>query len=249
MAIRVSSLLMTSPVALPKPATYNLRPRETKLFPFIEYDKFVNDPRVADYLQKNVIRVENLDFDGAAYVSEWDNEPKLRLGTYVFWVDALNQLRMKDGDPTNDLDGVVIGPGGGLVPHGSTHTFTGTDPVPEIEVLETEWTCPAGVALYDVVYQTGSNSVDQARADSVSTMPAVGVVRAKPTATTCIIARSGGVSGLSLTADTYYYVSASTAGAITSTPPSGSGNRVQQVGYAKTTSTLVVELSRPLKKA
>jgi hypothetical protein len=57
------------------------------------------------------------------------------------------------------------------------------------------------------------------------------------------------VSGLTLTADTYYYVSAATAGAITATPPSGSSNLVQQVGYAKTTSTLVVELSRPLKKA
>jgi hypothetical protein len=227
-----------------------LRPRETKYFEFIECDKFLNDPRVDDYIRKGVITVECVD-EGALgdFVSQWDQEPKLRLQPYVFWVDALGQLRMKSGDPTSDLDGVVIGPGGGIVAHGTTHVFDGTDPIPEIEVLETAWSCPVSVAVRDVVYQTGADSVDKARADATTTMPAVGVVLSKPTGTTCIIARSGKVTGYSLTADTYYYVSPSTAGGITSTPPNAAGNVVQQVGYAKTTTDLVVELGRPLKKA
>jgi hypothetical protein len=240
---------MTSPVSLPSPADDNLRPRQTKVYPYIEYDKFVNDPRIADYLRKNVLRIENLDGEGGDYVSQWNLEPKLRLTPYVFWVDAAGNFRMKNGDPTHDLDGVVIGPGGSLIPHGTTHVFNGTDPVPEIEVLEVAWACPATVVVRDVVYQTGANSVDKALANVIATMPAVGVVRAKPTATTCIIARSGEVPGYTLTADSYYFVSAAAAGAITATPPNTSGSVVQQVGYAKTTSDLVVELSRPLKKA
>ena len=249
MAIRVTSLLMTSPVSLPAPASYNLKPRESKYFPYVEYDKFVNDRRIHDLIRKNVIRVDDLDIDAAGYVSQWDQEPKLRLGTYVFWVDALGQLRMKNGDPTHDFDGVIIGPGGGIVAHGSTHVFDGTDPIPQIEVLETEWTCPATVTLRDVVYQTGTGSVDKAQANATTTMPALGVVRAKPTSTTCIIARSGEVPGYTLTADNYYYASSTTAGGITLTPPSTSGDVIQQIGYAKTATDLVVELSRPLKKA
>jgi hypothetical protein len=249
-AIRVTSLLMTSRVSLPAPASYNLHPRESKIFPFVEYDKFINDWRIADYLRKKAINIEDLDAAGGTFVSQWNLEPKLRLGGWVYWVDVTGALRMKFGDPTFDLDGFIVGPGGAPVAHGPTHVFNGVDPVPDIEVLETAWTCPAGVQVRDGVYQTGASSVDQALADDISTMPVVGVVLSKPTPTSCIIARSGEVPGFTgLTADVYYYASASTVGAITSAPPSTSGDIVQQVGYAKTTTILVVELSRPLKKA
>lgn len=248
MAVRITNLLLTSPIGMPNPIDDNIGPRETREYQYVEYDSLINDYRIRELVRKNVIRIVNLD-DLVDYVSQWNQEPKLRLGGYTYWVDALGQLRQKFGEPTHDLDGVVIGPGGGVLPHGSTHVFDGSDPIPEIEVLETEWSCPATVSLRDTVYQTGASSVDKARANAAGTMPAVGVVRAKPTATTCIIARSGEVPGFTLAADTYYYVSASTAGAITNIPPSTSGNLIQQVGYAKTTSVLVVELSRPLKKA
>lgn len=248
MGVRITNLLMTSPVGLPNPVDDNLGPRQTKDYQYVEYDKLTNDYRIRDLLTKNIIRIVNLD-EVIDYVSEWDQEPKLRLGGYTYWVDATGALRQKFGEPTHDLDGVIIGPGGIVPAHGSTHVFDGADPIPQIELLETEWACPATVAIRDVVYQTGPDSVDKARANTTATMPSVGIVRAKPNPTTCIVGRSGEMTGFTLTADNYYYVSATTAGAVTITPPSTSGNVIQQVGYAKTASILVVELSRPLKKA
>lgn len=251
MAIRVTSLLLTSPVSLPAPASYNLKPRETKYFPYVEYDRFINDRRIADYLKKQVIYIENLDDSGGAgaFVSQWDQEPKLRLQPYVFWVDTLGQLRMKNGDPTFDLDGVVIGPGGGIVAHGGTHTFLGTDPIPEIEVLETEWNCTVTEAVRDVVYESAANTARQANASSSATMPAIGFILNKPTATACVIARSGEVDGfVGLSVGSTYYVD-TTNGQIVTSPPTGSNRVVQRVGYAKTSTTLVVQLGEPTRRA
>lgn len=252
MAIRVTSLLMTSPVSLPAPASYNLRPRETKYFPYIECDKFVNDPRIADYLRKKVIYIEDLDEkSGGEYVSQWNLEPKLRLQPYTFWVDGAGFFRMKNGDPAFDFDGVVIGPGAGgpVPPHGATHTFLGTDPVPRIEVLEGDWTCTVGEAVRDVVYESGANFARQANATSSATMPAIGVVIQKPTGTDCVIARSGEVDGYAgLTVGATYFVD-TTSGQLTTTPPTGANRVVQRVGYAKTTTILMVQLGEPARRA
>jgi len=251
-AIRVTNLLLNSTVSLPSPANYTLRPRETKHFPYVEYDKFVNDRRVADYLRKSVIYIEDLDDRaGGDYVSQWNLEPKLRLTPYVFWVDSLGFVRMKNGDPTFDLDGVVIGPGSGgpVPPHGSTHTFVGSDPVPRIEVLEGAWTCTLGEAVRDVVYEAGSNLAREANANSSATMPAIGIIVQKPTGTSCIIARSGEVDGFSgLSVGSQYFVD-TTSGQITSTPPIGSNRIVQRVGYAKTSTILMVQLGEPTRRA
>lgn len=251
MAIRVTSLLMTSPVALPAPASFNLRPRQTKVFQYVEYDKFINDPRVADYLRKNVIYVENLDdVGGGTFVSQWNQEPKLRLTPYVFWVDGLGFFRMKSGDPTFDLDGVVIGPGAGgpVPPHGPTHTFLGTDPVPQIEVLEGSWNCTVAESVLDAVFESVAGTVRKANASSDVKMPCIGIIISKPTPTTCIIARSGEVSGfVGLTVDVPYFVGL-VDGTISTTVPTGGGRVVQRVGYSKTNTTLVIELGTPTKR-
>ncbi len=252
MAIRVTSLLMTSPVSLPAPANYSLRPRETKHFPYVEYDKFVNDRRIADYLRKKVIYIENLDEAAAGnFVSQWNQEPKLRLQPYVLWVDSLGFLRMKSSDPTFDLDGVVIGPGGGgpVPPHGSTHTFLGTDPIPRIEVLEGSWTCTVAEQVGDVVFEAAANFARQANASSSATMPVIGAIIQKPTATTCVIARSGEVALYAgLVVGDEYFVS-TVAGQLTNTLPVGSGQVVQYVGYARNTSTIVVQPRHPTTRA
>jgi len=249
--LRIDNLTQQA-ISLSSPLNGVLGSRSSRTFPHIEYDKTINDKRYDILLRNGQIKIVDLDATSVHYDSAWFGPDKFRLGTYHLWVDATNNLRMKTGgDATHDTDGVIIGPGGAPIPHGVTHVFTGVDPIPDIEVLETEWNCPATVAVRDVVYQTGASSVDKAKADSTSTMPAVGVVISKPTATTCIINRSGEIGGFAgaLTADLYYYVDPSTAGAITNTPPNTSGNVVQQVGYAKTTSILVVQLGLPLKKA
>ena len=251
MAIRVTSLLMTSPVALPQPAGYNLRPRETKDFPFIECDKFVNDPRVDDYIRKKIITVECLDDAAGNFVSQWNLEPKLRLSPYVFWVDALGFFRMKVGDPTFDLDGVVIGPGAGgpVPPHGATHVFTGTDPVPQIEVLEGSWSCTVTEQVGDAVFENVANSVRQSNASGTANMPVIGVIVSKPTPTTCIIARSGEVAVfVGLVVGQEYYAS-TTPGQLTTAVPTVTGQVAQYIGYARNTTTLVVQLRDPVVRA
>ena len=81
-------------------------------------------------------------------------------------------------------------------------------------------------------------------------MPAIGVVISKPTATTCIIARSGLIPYAGLpTADARYYVSAVSAGAITTSPPTGANRVVQKVGYSRTTALFVVELGETRRRA
>lgn len=45
--------------------------------------------------------------------SGWDDTCLLKLGTYYFWVDAVDVFRIKDGEPTFDTDGSPVGGGGG----------------------------------------------------------------------------------------------------------------------------------------
>jgi hypothetical protein len=103
--------------------------------------------------------------------------------------------------------------------------------------------CPAGVNLFDAVYATITNdSVDKANATSFATAPVFGFVITKPTATTCIVAYAGEVTGFAgLLAGEQYYLD-TTNGAITLIAPSGSGNIVQRIGSAKDATTLVVNL-------
>jgi hypothetical protein len=80
-------------------------------------------------------------------------------------------------------------------------------------------------------------------------MPVIGVILSKPTPTTCIIARSGEVSTfVGLVVGSNYFADTA-AGLITLTPPVGTGRVVQQVGYAKTVTTLVIELKPLLVRA
>ena len=134
-----------------------------------------------------------------------------------------------------------MGPGG-LAAHGATHVFNGIDPIPNIETLEDLWVCPVGVAVRDVVYEVSANNCDKANATTIATMPVIGVVISKPTATSCVIARSGEVVGFGvLTADVPYFAGL-IAGTITASAPSGTGRVVQPIGYARNADVLVVEL-------
>jgi hypothetical protein len=100
--------------------------------------------------------------------------------------------------------------------------------------------CPVGVAVRDAVYITGADTVDQADASSAVSSPAVGLVRAKPTATTALVQTAGELPGfVGLTPGVPYYISGTTPGAITAAAPGG-GNAVQVVGFARNTTTLIV---------
>jgi len=104
------------------------------------------------------------------------------------------------------------------------------------------FTCPSGVAVRDVVYLTGSLAVDQADASAEATVPAIGFVKTKPTATTCILQYYGELGGfVGLTPGSKYYLSL-TSGGITTTAPSGSTEVVQQVGVAISSTILLVKV-------
>jgi hypothetical protein len=80
-----------------------------------------------------------------------------------------------------------------------------------------------GFVVGDVVRHNGSSYV-KAQADSVGNAEVVGIVAGVPDANTFTLLTQGYVSGLSgLAAGSVYYLSASSAGALTATEPSGVG--------------------------
>lgn len=108
------------------------------------------------------------------------------------------------------------------------------------------YTCPSAVSVGDAVYISGSNSVDKADANDVSTFPVIGFVSQKPTttqATTQAILRYFGeldvFSGLS--PGVTYYLS-ETPGQISSVAPTAGGSVVQRVGFPRSATTLVIVL-------
>lgn len=108
---------------------------------------------------------------------------------------------------------------------------------------------PAAVAVGDVLVLAGvANTGAKANAAAYATTSAiVGVVSSKPTPTTAYANPVGECPFfLGLIPGALYYVSAVTPGAITITPPSTVGQVVQQVGYAKNATTLVVQFGDPI---
>lgn len=111
------------------------------------------------------------------------------------------------------------------------------------------------------VYSAGNDTVDKARADVVATADVIGLVAD----TSVAAAGTGGVqvNGIlaattgqwdaiastsgGLTRNTTYYLSAATAGLITSTAPSSAGQFVVQVGIAISTTELKIDIRRRIK--
>jgi hypothetical protein len=99
------------------------------------------------------------------------------------------------------------------------------------------FTCGAGVALGEWVYNSAANTVAEADADDTTKRPAIGPVVAKPSTTSCLVQTGGEYTTSGLTAGAAYYLSAATAGTITATPPPGNA---QLVGWAKSTTVLEI---------
>jgi len=115
--------------------------------------------------------------------------------------------------------------------------------------LSSPYSCAPGVAVLDAVYLTGADTVGQALANGVATMPVIGIVASKPTPITCIIRYHDEQAGfVGLAPGATYYASDVTPGAISlaapvSPPP---GHVIQRVGFARSTTTLVVFLDRDI---
>jgi hypothetical protein len=106
------------------------------------------------------------------------------------------------------------------------------------------YSCPAGVLVTDAVYLSGAGAVDKADSDDASKQPLIGIVTAKPTATTCVVTNYGEANVfVGLVVGATYYLG-TVPGTITTAAPSTPGNIVQRIGFAKSTTTLVVFTDR-----
>lgn len=98
----------------------------------------------------------------------------------------------------------------------------------------------AGIKLWDVVYLSGSDTINKASSDNPSFEPVVGFVSAINLNNTATVRYNGEISGFSgLQIGQKYYIG-STPGTITVDPPSDSGQTLQKVGFAKNSTTLVI---------
>ena len=112
-------------------------------------------------------------------------------------------------------------------------------------ILPTSFTCPTGVSVRDAVYITGDDAVDKADASNPAERPARGFVASKPTAVTCKMQTSGEMTGFSgLVAGDAYVLDVTSGNIVDVSATSGfaTGSIIQHIGWARNTTTLVIEL-------
>lgn len=115
--------------------------------------------------------------------------------------------------------------------------------------------CSASEAVGDPVYHTGSVSGGLAvvalsdRTDPAK-LPAVGIVEVKPTSTTCKVRNDGPTTSIytGLTPGSHYFVS-DAAGVSTVIPASGTGEFVQHLGTALTSTELLVKVGQRWRRS
>lgn len=99
----------------------------------------------------------------------------------------------------------------------------------------------------DLVYVSAAGTVWKADANAVAKSAIGFVLAGASAAASCNVYFEGTITGLTgLTAGSKYFLSASTTGGITTTAPSGSGDIVQLVGVATSTTTLSFSPNAPI---
>lgn len=103
-------------------------------------------------------------------------------------------------------------------------------------------------ALGDIVYISAANTGKKAKADAAGTKEAIAFAMGAITnGTTGSYQTDGVISGLTgLSAGSVYYLSATTAGAMTNVAPTTAGQYVVRVGRAVSTTELEIEIERPI---
>ena len=103
------------------------------------------------------------------------------------------------------------------------------------------FSCDGYLSVGDVVAQVGDTVV---LADATNAnLQAIGMIVDKPTSTTAFVKNSGQISLSPLSPGEKYYLSETTPGAITSAEPTLSGSFIQYLGFAKTSSVFVIQIS------
>jgi hypothetical protein len=110
--------------------------------------------------------------------------------------------------------------------------------------------CDASVSVGNMVRMNGTTVVN-AQADSFVNSKVFGVCVAKTNATTCNVQVTGFTDDIfvGLSTNELYFLSDSTPGAITTSPPTASGAVVQQVGRPVSSTSLVINITDGMVRA
>jgi hypothetical protein len=113
-------------------------------------------------------------------------------------------------------------------------------------ISATPFNCPAAAVIGDFIYLEGADTVGLACSNSAATMPCIGVIRGKTSATVCTVQFLGEFAGLAdLLPDTTYYISPNAPGKIPAFPPTaapGGTAVLQRIGSARNATTLILSI-------
>jgi len=98
----------------------------------------------------------------------------------------------------------------------------------------------AGTNIRDTVYLSGSDEVQAGDATGIATMPIVGFVVSKPTATTCRVRSEGELGGFAGLVPLDFLYADTIPGALNSVNPSAADTVIQKVARAKNATTILI---------
>lgn len=108
--------------------------------------------------------------------------------------------------------------------------------------VENSFNCATTVNVGDIVYVSGNNTIDKADNTNINTIPCIGIVGSKPTATTAIVKSSGKLSGFSgIIPGQRYYVG--TNGTMITSPPIAVDSITQIVAIGLDNTTILMTIS------
>ena len=114
--------------------------------------------------------------------------------------------------------------------------------VPSYLTDDTDYNCAIGVSVGDCVYFDGATILQKSSNNNANTLPVIGIVREKISSTTARLQFFGDRASYSgIIPNARYYLGLN--GAITNTPPSGSGDFIIPVGIGKNSSTIEIRFS------
>ena len=127
--------------------------------------------------------------------------------------------------------------------HGSSGGSSGDNTIENI-------TCDSTVAVGNFVRLNGSTIVN-ALANNFTNSKVIGVCVSKSSSTVCNVQVTGFTDDIfgGLSTNTLYFLSDSTPGGITTTPPTTSGSVVQQIGKPKSATSMVINIALGLVRS
>ena len=102
--------------------------------------------------------------------------------------------------------------------------------------------CTIVESVGDAVYFSSNNTVSRADASDISTARVSGFIESKQSNTECVVRIGGTLSKSGLSINTYFLDTS--PGQISINPPTASGNVVVKVGFGKSSTKLLVEVSQ-----